>query len=673
MKCKSWAVTGLILIIVFALTACGKSSDSPTYSITGTATMDGNALQGVRITLSGANSAATNTDETGNYTFENLPAGTYTVTPSLAGYNYSPSNPAVTITSANKTQNFNAASAVTSYSISGTISYDGGGRVDVGLKNADGSATGHGTSITSPGPFTIRGVPPGTYYKLTAELDTRVSGTLNADNPSGEILTITVTNANLTGQDITLTWPDPVTPVTPTGLTVNPGDGVALILWNHMRANNKNINGGYKIYWGTDPAATNGTPIYVQESNNSYLQSIPNGTYYYKITAGSTESAPSAVVGPVTIGAGTGLNTVSGKVTIPFTTTKPLYVGLWAGNGIYYFTRIASPTTSQTYSFSGVPNGTYKAFAFLDTNTDNSLGFGDERFDDIGTLPVVINNNNPTVDMTLSGANYRSYVTTEHWMNGSSAGYILNFAVNGMRRLPVKANIAFGHNIPVPLDIQRENNSVDAYYCPVNIGTVRPALADSYRFYINSYDTTVEQMTAPVTAVLDSFVQNLIATDTTTIPTFSWSAPASPPSYYSYYIAVYDTTTGKLVWYYPSNTPFGMPSTQTSVLYNVDGRASQSSLAIGTKYDVYVITMDAYLNSAWYGISDTPTTVGSSGGGAIITNYGGWSVSNSGSITGYGGSSGVYIVDIESLSVSGSMYTSGLTTTVSGSIQIYAH
>ncbi len=643
MKCKSWAVIGLILIIIFALTACGKSSDSPTYSISGTATLDGNALQGVAVTLNGASSANATTDDTGSYTFANLAAGTYTITPSLAGYNYSPSSPTVTINNANLTQNFTATSAVTSYSISGTISYDGGigGIIYVGLKNADGSATGHGTSIASPGPFTIRGVPAGIYYKLSAELDFRISGTLNVDNPSGEILTIKVTNANLTGQNIILTDPDTGTlfPVTPTGLRVNPGDGVALIRWNHMRANNKNINDGYKIYWGTDPAATNGTPIYVQESHNTYLQSLPNGSYYYKITAfaGGNESFPSAVVGPVIIGPGTGLNTVSGTVTVPvsYTTTYPLYVGLYAGNGIYYFTRIASPTASQAYSFSGVPNGTYRAFAFIDWINDGSPGIGDLVFDDIGALPVVINNNNPTVDIILSDDSYRSYVATQHWMNGSSSGYILNFAVSGIMGLPIRANIISGQNIPVPLDMQRANNSVGTYYCPVNIGAVRPALTDSYRFDANTSSGSMGQMTAPVTAVLDSFAQNLLATDTDT-PTFSWSAPASPPAFYSYYIAIYDSTTGNLIWYYPTSTPFGMPSTQTSVLYNVDGTASQASLTIGTKYDVYVIVKDANFNTAWYGISDTPTTSGSSGDGGIIIIDTGDGVINSGSITGYG-------------------------------------
>jgi hypothetical protein len=610
MKCKSWAVTGLILTIVFALIACGKGSDSgpdPTYSISGTATLDGNALQGVAITLSGASSAATNTDAGGNYTFEKLPAGTYTLTPSLAGYNYSPSSPTVTINNANLTQNFTAASAVTSYSISGTIIYSGShtGRIYVGLKNSNGGATGHGTSIASPGAFTIRGVTPGTYYKLSAEMDIRGDGTLNADNPSGEILTINVTNANLIGKNITLTDPAPATPVTPTGLRVNPSDGAAMICWDVMRTNYKIIAKSYKIYWGTDTNATTGTPITVSAGSSGYMQSIANGVYFYKISAlvGTTESAPSAVVGPITIGPGVGLNTVSGTVTIGVTPTGPLYVGVYEGDKIYYFTRINSPAASQTYSLSGLPNGTYRAFAVL--NQINYEGTLDPSNDTIGEMPILINNDNPTKNMTISAANAVSHVATEHWIkeaDESLSGYVLRFNVGGMIKLPVQVSLTSGQNIPVPMDMQKANNSRAGFSCSINIGGIRPALTDTYRFDVTYADGTTEQLTAPVTAVLDSFAQ-IIGITGTDVPTFYWSAPTSPPAFYSYYIAVYDSTTGNLIWYYPTSSPFGMPSTQTSVLYNVDGRASQSTLPIGTLCTVYIIVMDEFSNSARYGIS----------------------------------------------------------------------
>jgi uncharacterized protein (DUF2141 family) len=685
MKCRTLAAIWVVLMIVLALIACSKSSDqgsAPTYSISGTVTQDGSALQGVMVTMSVANNAetTTTTDASGNYTFEKLSAGTYTVAPTLAGYTYSPSAPSVTISSANQTQNFTATSVITSNSISGTISYSGShtGRIYVGLKNADGSATGHGTSIASPGAFVIYGVPSGTYYKLSAEMDIHNDGTLNQDNPSGEILTITVNSSNLTGQNITLTDPSSEGIATPIGLVVNPGAGVALIHWSGMTSGYKTIAESYKIYWGTDSAAMNQTPITITANHDMYMHIVANGTYYYKISAlvGSTESAASAVVGPVTIGAVTGLNTVSGTVTSPITPAGPLYVGLEAGYGIYYFSMIQSPAASQTYSFSGVPNGTYRVFAFVDQNNTNSLDSGDLVYDNIGSLPVVINNNSPTVDLMLSNAGSRGIVYTENWSNGSTSIYRLGFAVTGITDLPAKAQIASGQNIPVPTDMQKSNNSVGGFFCQIDLGAVRPALTDSYRFDVNYYSGTAGQTTAPVIAVLDSFVQNIYG-DTTTTPTYSWTAPASSPSFFTYFIEVYDSTTGNLIWYYPSATPFGMPSTQTSVVYNVDGTASQMALTIGTPYDVFVAVRDANFNSAWYGVVDTPTTAGIGlgdpcGGVTIITNPGivvasRREIRSSCDITGTIGTGGSSNSDtIEEGGVSG-------TDTLSGAVSITAH
>ncbi|MGD0169988.1 MAG: hypothetical protein ABSE54_09730, partial [Smithella sp.] len=378
-------------------------------------------------------------------------------------------------------------------------------------------------------------------------------------------------------------------------------------------------------------------------------------------------SAASAVIGPVTISAGTGVTTVSGTVKSPVTPSGPLYVGLYAGNGIYYITKIASPGAAQEYSIVGVPNGIYRAFAFLDQNNNGSPDSGDAMFDTSGALPVVTNSDT-LVNITLSSAGSRGNVATEHWINGSSSGYILNFAAGGMMNLPAGANIASGQNIPVPLDMQKENFSAGGFSCPVNLGTVRPSLTDSYMFDVSYYAGAAEQMTAPVTAVLDSFAQNPAA-DATNIPTFSWSAPASPPAFYSYYIAVYDTTTGNLVWYYPGNTSFGMPSTQTSIQYNVDGTASQSTLTIGTKYDVYVIVMDAYLNSAWYGFSDTPTTVYSGSSDEGVDGISTVVVTGSTSLSGVVSTSTTLT---GSVSINNNIGVSG-STTISGSVTITTH
>jgi uncharacterized protein (TIGR03437 family) len=66
----------------------------------------GNALPGVTVALSGSQTPAT-TDSGGNYAFSNLnSAGTYTVTPSLAGYGFVPPSQTFTNAAANPAANF---------------------------------------------------------------------------------------------------------------------------------------------------------------------------------------------------------------------------------------------------------------------------------------------------------------------------------------------------------------------------------------------------------------------------------------------------------------------------------------------------------------------------------------------------------------------------------------
>jgi len=58
---------------------------------------------GVTMTLSGAGTGTTTTNSSGTYSFSGLANGTYTVTPSLSGYTFTPSSQSVTISGANRT------------------------------------------------------------------------------------------------------------------------------------------------------------------------------------------------------------------------------------------------------------------------------------------------------------------------------------------------------------------------------------------------------------------------------------------------------------------------------------------------------------------------------------------------------------------------------------------
>lgn len=95
-------------------------SGAQTFSISGTIG-PATSGSGTLVTLSGASSATTTADGSGNYSFANLVNGSYNVTPSKAGFTFNPTSQSVTVNGSAVTGvNFTATGS--SFSISGSVS-----------------------------------------------------------------------------------------------------------------------------------------------------------------------------------------------------------------------------------------------------------------------------------------------------------------------------------------------------------------------------------------------------------------------------------------------------------------------------------------------------------------------------------------------------------------------
>jgi len=186
----------------------GGNSNSDTsapageYSISGSITLNGAALAGATVTLSGASSATTTTDANGNYTFTGLANGSYTVTPTLTGYNFSNTSDAVTINGASETVSTEIAtptspSSGSPYIISGTVT--SGGAVLPGV-TITLSGTSSGTATTDAnGDYSFTGLADGSYtvtpsltgYTFTSPIDITLNG---ADSSSNNFVATSTTN-----------------------------------------------------------------------------------------------------------------------------------------------------------------------------------------------------------------------------------------------------------------------------------------------------------------------------------------------------------------------------------------------------------------------------------------------------------------------------------------------
>lgn len=182
-----WGCSGIV---------SGQNSTAPTtpqtYSISGTiGPVTGGS--GATVTLSGAANATTTADSSGNFNFSSLANGTYTVTPSHAGYSFNPSSLNVTVSGANVTTGLSFTATASTFSISGTISPTAGG------SGATVTLSGAATTTTTAdgaGNYTFGGLANGTY----AVTPSHTGYTFSPTNQSAM-----VNGANVTGLNFTAT------------------------------------------------------------------------------------------------------------------------------------------------------------------------------------------------------------------------------------------------------------------------------------------------------------------------------------------------------------------------------------------------------------------------------------------------------------------------------------
>ncbi len=166
------------------------------YAVSGAADQTGGgALSGVTMTLSGAAAGTALSSIGGNYSFPGLAAGTYTVTPNLTGYSFTPTSITVTVNNGNIIgQNFTATSVSGgTYSLSGTVTTSGGSALAGVTMALSGTASGTATTDTN-GNYTFTGLVNGTYT---------VTPSLSGYTFSPSSATVTVSGANITGVNFT--------------------------------------------------------------------------------------------------------------------------------------------------------------------------------------------------------------------------------------------------------------------------------------------------------------------------------------------------------------------------------------------------------------------------------------------------------------------------------------
>ena len=631
-----------------AYTVAVNSAGSPVsgqINLTTGCTGPGN-VPPITVTINTTPVQTATTDSNGNYSFGSVPNGTYTITPSIAGAEsvFFPTSYTGVVVNNNTVSGENF-SATLGYTISGAVSYAGAstGHIFLNLNGGCDGGGGLGTSITAPGSFTIRGVPPGS-YTLQASMDVIGQGGANALDPSGSAAT-TVTSANVTGADITITNPTVGIPSSgPSFNNIIPNAGGVNIQYNPIR----NSNGleevsSYTVEWSTDSTfGTGSTYSFVAIGKNSDVWILNNGlanmtgtftsgTAYYFRARGEVPAGhgPWSVYGSptaVTIGALSTGNTVTGTVTIPssITPTGPLYVGFYnQSTGAVYGMRIASPSNSTPNAYTVIvptdTNPDYQLFGILDQNNDGLIDAGDVSNTDNNSIGISITGNLSNQDATLPAANSTLAVTTQfQQITCSGCGstftqYNLNFDLRKGNKLPVSATITAGPNVLNPVDLGLCNTcGTPQFQDYFNIGNAVPTVGQSYSMFVTYSDGTSETVTGTVSAVLTA---SQLATGLSpsgpsagsTTPDFTWTYPANAGNYlYSFYLS---QNNGGTIWNIPGNNSNanGFTSAQIPVPAGIQfptdptdntNSPTVGSLTSGATYNWQIQTQDSNGNQA---------------------------------------------------------------------------
>jgi hypothetical protein len=327
---------------------------TPTYSISGTITTSaGVGINGVSVSTGGS---STTTNSSGVYTIANLAAGSYTLTPSLSGYSFSPVNRAVSITSANVTgQNFTGTPPASTYSITGTITTSSGTAIS-GVSVSRGAAS---VATNSSGVYTFTGVANGS-YTITPSLTGYTFSPVNRS--------VSVSGANVSGQNFTGTPPtsgNALSNGVPVNSSVNStsanSDFKEFTVAIPSGASNLNIattnaSGDIDLYvrFGASPGTASGQydcRPYTGSGNETCSFATPSvGTYYVRVYGYATGTQSFTLT--ASWGSAPSTYSITGSIT---TSTGTAISGVTVSRGG------ATTTTdsSGVYTFTGLANGSY--------------------------------------------------------------------------------------------------------------------------------------------------------------------------------------------------------------------------------------------------------------------------------------------------------------------------
>jgi hypothetical protein len=463
----------------------------------------------------------------------------------------------------------------------------------------NGQALGS-TSVTAPGPFTVRGLMGSGPYVVNAWLDVPGVGSYVPPlDPSGSVQL-----SSLSGNPtVTLTPPAAFPlPAAPKFDGVMTGDGCAVAFFTPVTdGSGQPLADHYRLYVSED--TTPGPTDYIAvrtvgawAQNQIFLSGLENGRFYAAALSAVAQGqegplSPVEFFGTQAPGPGA---TLAGSVDLGGGLPEGVLYLMATTSTFGTIQAIVRPTASQPFAIGGLPPGSYSLTAIFDSLGDGEIGPLDPVTSPghgLATLAVGSSGATDAGTLDLSG-NAQAEIDTGHFEVNGSEGYNLNLLVDSRRKLPVQVTLASGPLANVPTDLAINPNGTGGPASPAfqwsgNLfSSTAPGLGDSYQVDVTYADGSAEALTAAVTGIL-ALPTNLSPQGTgSRSPTFTWTAPSPAPAVYNQSLGVFQHN-GPYVW-----SDFGLPPSVTSVTFDANGSATQPTLTPGSVYDWNLVVED---------------------------------------------------------------------------------
>ncbi len=363
------------------------------------------AGNGATVALSGAASATSTADNSGNYTFAGLTNGSYMVTPKHTGYGFTPGSQSATVNGANVSGvNFTATSQT--FSISGTISPVAGGSGATVMLSGAASAT---TTADSSGAYTFNGLTSASYTITPSNAG--YSFTPVSQN-------VTMSTANVSGVNFT----DTAVAVAPT-ITTQPAS--------------QTVTTGQTAAFTV--ATTGSSPLsYQWRKNGTGILGATSSSYTTPATTISDNGAQFSVVVSNTAGSATSAAatlTVNAATVAPSITTQPANQTVTAGQTAS-FSVAATGTAPLSYQWqkngvaiSGATSSSYTTPAT--TSSDNGAQFTVAVSNTAGSVT------SSAATLTVNAAPVAPSITTQPTSQTVTAGQTATFTVAAAGTAPL--------------------------------------------------------------------------------------------------------------------------------------------------------------------------------------------------------------------------------------------